>query len=107
MTAPSPKLPARLRSLFWDYEFKSLTWEEDRELIIGRVLTSGDWEAVTWLRSHAGDPALRQWIERHQGRGLSPQKLRFWELILRIPHKQVSTWLAQEGRQIWDKRAGP
>ncbi|MGH7965224.1 MAG: DUF6922 domain-containing protein [Candidatus Binatia bacterium] len=101
------KLPAQLQALFWDYDFKALTWESDHDLITARVLASGTWDAVTWLRSRLGDHALRDWIERHQGRGLSPQQLRFWELILGLPHRQVDTWLAKEGRQIWDTRARP
>ena len=101
------RLPAMLRSLFWDYDFEALTWENDRDLITARVLASGGWDAVLWLRSRLGDNALRDWIERYQGRGLSPQQLRFWELILGLPHRQVNAWLAAEGRQIWDKRAHP
>jgi len=93
-----------LRALFWDYDFAALTWEDDRDLIIGRVLAAGTWEAVTWLRSRLGDRALRDWIERHHGRGLSPQQLRFWELIVGLPHRQVNRWLAAEGRQIWQER---
>jgi hypothetical protein len=103
-SARSSKLPRTLRALFWDYDFAALNWEEDRDLIIGRVLTSGSWDAVTWLRSRVGDRALREWIERHQGRGLSPQQLRFWELILSLPHRQVNAWLAAKERQIWDSR---
>lgn len=102
--ARSSRLPALLRALFWDYDFEALTWENDRDLIMARVLTSGGWDAVTWLRSRIGDRALREWIERHQGRGLSPQQLRFWEIILGLPHRQVNTWLAAEGRKIWEKR---
>lgn len=100
----SSRLPAKLRALFWDYDFAALRWEDDRDLIIGRVLIAGTWEAVTWLRSRLGDRALRDWIERHQGRGLSPQQLRFWELIVGLPHHQVSHWLAAEGREIWQER---
>ena len=98
------RLPAMLRALFWDYNFAALTWENDRDLITARVLASGGWDAVTWLRSRLGDHALRDWIERRQGRGLSPQQLRFWELILGLPHRQVNAWLAAEGRKIWEKR---
>jgi hypothetical protein len=101
------KLPASLRALFWDCDFGVLTWENDRDLITARVLASGTWDAVTWLRSRLGDHTLRDWIKRHQGRGLSPQQLRFWELILGLSHRQVNAWLAAEGRQIWDKRARP
>jgi hypothetical protein len=104
-SAHTDKLPVSLRALFWDYDFETLTWEDDRDLITARVLASGTWEAVIWLRSRLGDRALRDWIERYQGRGLSPQQLRFWELILGLPHRQVNAWLAASRRQIWDKRA--
>ena len=35
-------LPSRLRRLFWDADFKTLTWEKDLDYIVGRVLTYGD-----------------------------------------------------------------
>ena len=94
-----------IRSLFWDLDPRDLRWERDREQIIGRVLAEGSWDAVKWLRKQAGDDALREWIERHQGRGLTPRQLRFWELILELPHRRVDEWLRREGRQVWDRRA--
>ena len=107
-SARSSGLPATLRTLFWDYDFAALSWENDRDLIMARVLTVGDWDAVTWLRSRVGDRALREWIERHRGSGMSPQSLRFWgELVLGLPHREVTAWLAARGRQIWDKRVRP
>jgi hypothetical protein len=101
---PSSKLPKMLRRHFWDYNFDTLTWEEDRELILSRILISGGWDAVTWLRSRVGDQSLKEWIERLQGKGLSPLQLRFWELILGLPHQRVNTWLLSERRKIWEKR---
>lgn len=105
--ARSSKLPTTLRALFWDYDFAALSWETDRDLIMARVLISGDWAAVTWLRSCVEDRVLREWIVHHHGGGMSPQRLRFWEVMLGLPHRQVNAWLAAEGRQIWDKRACP
>jgi len=96
-----------LRPLFWDYDFRDLNWEKDRDLITARVLASGTWEAVTWVRSRMGDRALRDWIERRRGRGLSPRQLRFWELILGLPRRQVTTWLTAEERKIWGERIHP
>ncbi len=78
-------LPVLLRPLFWEYDFNPLTWEDDRDLIIARVLAAGSWEAITWLRAQLGDQAWRAWLQHHCGRGLSPRQLRFWEVIL---HKQ-------------------
>jgi hypothetical protein len=102
--AGTTALPAELLDLFWDFDARTLTWEKDRDLIIGRVLASGPWDAVQWLRRKLGDPALRDWIERHQGRGLSRQQLRFWELILGLPRREVDAWLQSAERGVWDHR---
>jgi hypothetical protein len=101
------KLPIMLRPFFWEYDFNILDWEKDREFIIGRILSSGNWGAVKWLRSHVGDLRLQKWLERHEGDGLSPQQLRFWELILGLSYRQVNAWLATERRKVWEKRANP
>jgi uncharacterized protein DUF6922 len=88
----------------WDLDARSLRWKRDRETIIGRVLASGPWETVRWLRSIAGDETIRGWIERHEGRGLSPRQLRFWQLVLGIPARRVDAWLSDERRKVWDRQ---
>jgi hypothetical protein len=100
-------LPAPVKALFWDTSSGSLRWDRDRDQIIGRVLASGPWETVRWLRARAGDEAIRIWIEEHEGRGLSPQQLRYWQLMLGIPARRVNRWLRSEGRQVWDRRTRP
>jgi hypothetical protein len=59
-TKSPAKLPRLLRRFFWDYDFDALSWERDRDFVTGRLLTHGNWEAATWLRSVAGDQGLRQ-----------------------------------------------
>lgn len=98
-------LPKSLKPFFWEYPFSQLDWERDRDLIIGRILGAGDWKSVEWLRSRLSAEELRQWILDRQGRVLDPRRLRFWELILGLPHKQVNTWLGSPERAIWDRRA--
>jgi hypothetical protein len=87
------RLSRRLRPLFWDHDFARLTWDADADLIIGRILAAGDWQAVRWLRGLLPDPALRDWLERRRGAGLSARQLRFWELVLELPRRQVNRWL--------------
>jgi DNA-binding transcriptional ArsR family regulator len=97
-------LPRALRAFFWDYRFDQLTWVADRELVTRRLLTHGSWEAITWLRRKMGDGELRKWLIAHRGRGLSPRQLRFWSLVLAIPHRQVKTWVQTERTNPWSGR---
>jgi hypothetical protein len=105
-TGQASGLPEALRPLFWDHDFDALSWHRDRDFIIGRILAAGTWESIRWLRARIGDCGVRDWILRHAGRGLTPQQLRFWELVLGLPQQEVDAWLAREGRQVWDRRTG-
>jgi hypothetical protein len=100
-------LPAPVQALFWDFASHSLRWDQDRELIISRILASGPWETVRWLRVEAGDEVIRSWIEKHEGKGLSPRQLRFWQLVLDLPASEVDQWLAKLDRKVWDQRVEP
>jgi hypothetical protein len=100
----SGPLPHRLKPLFWDHQFARLTWEADADLIISRILAAGDWDAVRWLRRSLGDEALRTWLEPRRGAGLSSRQLRFWELVLKLSHREVNDWLTDQGRQVWEGR---
>ena len=103
-STPSASLPASIAKLFWESEPASLDWEHDRDLIIRRVLTRGDWKAITWLRTHLGDAALRAWLERRQGDDLSLRQLRFWEIVLALPGDQVDAWVARRQASVWERR---
>ena len=99
-----PPLPASLKFLFWEYDFSKLSWEEDKNLVIEKVLTRGDLESIKWLRSKLTNDELRKWLVSCHGATLSRPALRFWELILGIPRRTVNTWFAHPGRQVWDDR---
>jgi hypothetical protein len=98
------KLPEMLRPLFWDCDFDRLDWLRDRDFVTGRILVHGPWEAICWLRGEVGDEGVRDWIVDHEGRELSRQQIRFWELILDLPADLVATWLQSESRKIWEGR---
>lgn len=98
------QLPEKMNALFWEYNPHTLSLEQDRDLIIGRVLSAAGWDGVQWLRSEVSDSELRDWILNTKGRNISPPRLRFWELVLGLPHSQVNKWLSGTGRSIWDGR---
>lgn len=100
----TPSLPKSVRVYFWDYPSVKLSLQTDRDLIIRRILTSGSWESIQWLREQIGDAKLRQWLLAHRGRGLSPRQLRFWGLWLDIPTRQVSGWVRTSRNNPWGQR---
>jgi hypothetical protein len=100
----SPKLPSFFKPYFWDYDFGKLGWPDDGGLIISRILSSGDWRAISWVRKQMGDEPLRDWIASCKGRGLDRRQLRFWELVLDIDHKIVNTWIKEREGLVWEER---
>jgi hypothetical protein len=98
-------LPEMIGPFFWDCDFSRISWKDDRDFIISRILCQGTWEAIQWLRKTVGDELLRDYLVTHHGKDLNPCQLRFWELILSIPHQAVSAWLSDARREVWDRRA--
>ncbi|MBI2502559.1 MAG: hypothetical protein HYW07_04925 [Candidatus Latescibacteria bacterium] len=105
-TLKTRKIPRSLKPLFWDYDLRELSWPADQDLVTSRILASGDWQAITWLRRQVTSCQLRHWLLERQGRGLDPQRLRFWELILDLPHQTVNGWLRLMEQDAWPRRAG-
>lgn len=101
------KLPKFLKPLFWEYEFSKLGWPKDRETVILKILEHGDRNAILWLRQTEGDEGLREWITVREGRGLSPRTLRFWEVLLDLPHRKVTAWVKREQAGPWEQRLNP
>jgi hypothetical protein len=98
-------LAEELRTIFWDYDFRRLRLDQDRDLIIRRILSHGDWQALKWLRARVDSAVLKNWILCRRGAGLSSRQLRFWELVLDLPHREVNEWLMDKGRKVWERRA--
>lgn len=98
------RLPEEMYALFWEYDPRTLSLDQDRDLIIGRVLSAAGWDGIRWLLSEFGENALRDWILMSRGRNLSPPRIRFWELVLGLPHSQVNKWLSEPGRKVWEER---
>ena len=98
-------LPDDLRALFWDYDAEHLSWESSRHIIVLRLLEKGGMHAVRWLRQQMTDEEIREFIVRRRGRGISPRRLRFWSLLVDIPHRDVDEWIEAARRNPWQNRA--
>ena len=105
--AVSDTMPDFLRPFFWDVDFDALRWEPYQDFIVRRVLQSGSWEAVCWLRRSLGDAWLRDWLLAQRGARLEPRRLRFWQVVLRLPARTVDRWVASFRDNPWSDRAIP
>jgi hypothetical protein len=97
-------LPASLRRFFWDQDFDQLRWPEDLEAVARRLLAVGDGPALAWLRKEVGDGRLCDVIRATRGRDLDPRQLRFWQIVLDLPARDVDAWLADPARRGWEER---
>jgi hypothetical protein len=97
-------IPEHLRQYFWDYDPDRPSLDGSRHTIVLRLLQNGGMDAVQWLRENVGDEEIRTMIVRRRGRGISPQRLRFWALILDLPDAQVDDWIAVERLNPWHRR---
>jgi Family of unknown function (DUF6922) len=98
-------LPAGLARLFWDYPGRSLSLDADRELVVRRVAGEGGLREIRLLRARVGDAAIREVIEQSSARGLSPQRIRFWQLLLDLPAQRSDFWVRRARQSTWAGRS--
>jgi len=104
MTHSQNALPEILKPLFWDVDIAALDWETDHDWIVRRILSSGNWQSVCWLRSTWGDRNLATWLINHAGGHLNSRQLRYWQLILGLPAEEVDLWIIQARNSLWERR---
>ena len=97
-------LPAGLARLFWDYPGQSLSLDTDRDLVVRRVAGEGGLREIRLLRARVGDAAIRDVIVESAARGLSPQRIRFWQLLLGLPARRADVWVRRARASSWASR---
>jgi hypothetical protein len=91
--------------LFWDHPGQVLDLDGDLELVVRRITAEGGLREMSLLRSRVGDRAIRDVIERTAARGLSPQRIRFWQLVLRLPARRADAWVSAARASTWAGRS--
>ena len=99
-----PAIPPHVRGCFWDCDPQALTFDKHADFIMTRILSSGDWDAIQWLRACTGDAAITSWLRKTRGGSLSGPRLRFWEVVLDLPHRTVSGWMTTSQHSVWEER---
>jgi len=94
-------------SLFWDYPGRRLSLARDRELVVRRILAEGGLRHVRFVRRRVGDEVIREVLLRSQARGLSPQRIRFWQLLLDVPARLANAWVRSARAGTWARRRRP
>jgi hypothetical protein len=93
-----------VKSVFWDVDYRTISWDSHRDFIIQRILNTGSQDMLHWLQKTVGNQTLAAWLIEKQGAGLSPRRLRFWQLILDLPVEEVNNWVENQRRSIWQRR---
>ena len=77
-------IPDFLRRFFWEYDPRKLEVERHADVIMGRIMERGDWDAMCWLRQTYPMERLRRFLEMRGQRILPPRELNYWALICDI-----------------------
>jgi len=102
----SARLPPYVRELFWEYGPRGVSWSRHRGFIVKRILSDGESRALRWLRRNMTDGELRRWFRETRGRALDPPRLRYWEVVLGLPKKEVDGWIRSMRKGPWHRRPG-
>ncbi len=83
-------LPAFLKAFFWDVQLSDLSADHHRDFILGRLLETGDREALRWLfRTYSRDSILA-FLSKRGTDLLSQKSWHFWAFQLGKEPKALS-----------------
>lgn len=85
-------LPAKLKTLFPEYDLKTLNAGRDKVLVISRVLESGGKEELRWLLKRYPAREIRRTIEEEGSRLLSARSRRLWSLVFNTTPLPLASW---------------
>lgn len=97
-------MPALLRPLFWDHRGRQVGLDTDRDFVVRRVLAEGSWGQIRLLRRKVGDEKMREVLLASRARGLSPARIRFFELLLDLPAARANAWVRAARAGPWARR---
>jgi hypothetical protein len=94
------KAPELVRDLFPGYRLEDLRLDRDLDLVMLHVLGRGSAKHKAWLVRRFGDEAIRNWIVRSRGRGLTVDQMTGW-----VSPSTARRWQAQSPyARVWENR---
>jgi hypothetical protein len=94
------QLPQPLRVLFPGYRFEDVRLPRDLDLVMLHVLSQGGEDHKRWLVRRFGDQAIRRWILKNRGRGLTGRQMAPW-----VAERTARAWQSLNPyAQLWENR---
>lgn len=94
------KIPEGSASLFQEYDYNLLDIKRDKSIVMGRLLESGDMEALQWLFKTYAIKDITEFVKLKGYRALSLRTFNFWCLILNIKDYKKPEWL-KDKKLLW------
>ena len=91
-----PRLPERLRILFWEADFDSIDAARDADSVLARVLEHGRLADVKWLLATYGKARLHRLFREVGHPELSERTRTFWRAALKAEHER---WASPSARR--------
>ncbi len=73
-------MPEEVVRLFWEIDPATLDLEKHRDYVLERIMSRGDWAAMSWLRATYSSDLLADFVRR-RGARLPPRELAYWGLV--------------------------
>jgi hypothetical protein len=94
--ASAQPIPARLKTLFPEYDLAGLNAGRDRTLVVSRILDRGRLADVRWLLGRLPEDDIVRFIVEDGARLLSRRSLRLWSLVFSAAPKAPPKWRTKE-----------
>lgn len=91
-------------ALLWDVRADAIDPAAHGDFLVGRVLGAGTVDDIRALRRDLGDDTLCGYLARTRARRLDRRRVRYLEAILALDAADVTAWLADGSRRVWDAR---
>ena len=76
-----------IRRFFWDIDFDTLDFDQNREYIIARILEYGDPEAIHWMFAKFSKRKILETLKTY--REFSPRTVYFWKSFFNLRENQI------------------
>lgn len=93
----------KIYHLFWEYDLKELDLSADKDLILKKILAYGSVEDLKDLISMYGKSKIKQFLLKIKGKGIDKRRLKFYQVVFRLPKREVDSWLRDPLRKIWKR----